>query len=255
MNLIFRLCTIFIPTLLFSCLSMGPAFALDPSEVMVIANMNASQSKGIAVYYMEKRQIPKENLVMLFITDKETCTRESYEKKVIPPIRRALAKNPDIRALLTLFGLPLRIASPGLTPEEQSKVNRVMAQKKKLENQLKGQKNSTRQKTDAELKRLNKRLAQLRQQTDKVASFDSELMLVKKKEYRLNMWLQNPYFLGWGGKKHPSRNPKFSWSAAWTGPHPVLSNGSLTTVWKRKKRGWPGTPILMPDGKNQKTKR
>jgi hypothetical protein len=83
------------------------AWALDPSEVLVIANLNAAKSRGLASYYMEQRNIPGQNLVLLWITDRETCTREEYETKAIPPIRRFLEKNPHIRAMVTLFGVPL----------------------------------------------------------------------------------------------------------------------------------------------------
>jgi hypothetical protein len=55
-----------------------PAMALEPSEILVIANKNASESLGLARYYMEQRKIPKKNLLTLWLTDKETCTREVY---------------------------------------------------------------------------------------------------------------------------------------------------------------------------------
>ena len=35
------------------------ASALKPEEVLVVANLNAAKSKGLAKYYMELRQIPK----------------------------------------------------------------------------------------------------------------------------------------------------------------------------------------------------
>lgn len=47
------------------------------------------------------------------------------------------------------------------------------------------------------LNRTNKRIKDLRTSTDKTASLDSELMLVKKEEYSLNFWLPNPFFLPW----------------------------------------------------------
>lgn len=84
-------------------------WALAPKEVLVIANKNAAKSQGLAAYYMKKRGIPPENLVLLWITDKETCTRQDYEKKVIPPVRRFLDTHPEIRALVTLYGVPLKI--------------------------------------------------------------------------------------------------------------------------------------------------
>jgi len=175
--------------------------ALEPYEVMVIANMNAAGSKGLAAYYMEKRQIPKDNLVLLFVTDKETCSREVYEKKVIPPVRRALEENSNIRALVTVYGVPLRIASPGFTRDEKSKIDRLDIQKKKLAEELKNDPGDEPDKKKKDISKINKRITQMKRAADKVASFDSELMLVKKKEYNLNFWIPNPFFIGWRNQK------------------------------------------------------
>lgn len=92
------------------------ATALTPDEVLVVANRNAAKSPGLASFYMKQRGIPEENLVLVWVTDQETCTREDYAKKVAPPVRRFLASHPHIRALVTIYGLPLRIAPlPGDT--------------------------------------------------------------------------------------------------------------------------------------------
>jgi len=128
------------------------AWALAPKEVLVIANKNAAKSQGLATYYMDKRGIPPENLVVLWITDKETCSRQDYEKKVIPPVRRFLDTHPKIRALVTLYGVPLKI-----------------------------QDSSTKK-------------------GDRSAAFDSELTLVTHKNYGLNNWQPNPFYLGFKNK-------------------------------------------------------
>ncbi len=106
------------------------AFALDPNEVLVIANLNAAKSKGLADYYMEKRQIPEKNLVSLFMTNRETCSREDYTKKAVPPIRRFLDQNKHIRVIVTMFGVPLRISSPGKTLAEKTKIKEFETKKK-----------------------------------------------------------------------------------------------------------------------------
>ncbi|WP_300462980.1 TIGR03790 family protein [Desulfobacula sp.] len=180
------------------------AFALDPKEVLVIANLNAAKSKGLALYYMEKRQIPKKNLVLVFMTDKETCTRDEYERKALPPIRRFLHQNTDIRALVTLFGVPLKISSPGKTPGEQAELQQMELKKKTMEDQL----NDTsftdataRREKQKELSALKKNRAEFLRKIDKLASFDSELSLIKKDPYDLNMWLPNPYYLGFKNQK------------------------------------------------------
>ena len=180
--------------------SVMPALALSPDEVLVIANRNAAKSSGLAAWYMEQRQIPKENLLLVFIADKETCSRDAYLKKIVPPVRRALEKNRKINAIVTMYGLPLRISSPGMTKEEQARMDRLAVQKKKFDalKEKNGQMTEEQKKT---LSQVNKKIKQLKASTDKTASFDSELMLVKKDEYTLNFWLPNPFFLPWRSQK------------------------------------------------------
>lgn len=164
-----------------------------------MANQNASKSKGLAKYYMAKRGIPEKNLVLLFITDKETCTREDYEKKVVPPIRRFLNDNGHIRAMVILFGVPLRISAPENTREEKERLMALETRKKALEHQLSDDAPSDpeiKQEKQNALSMLKKELSRFRKNLDKTAALDSELTLVKKDNYDLNMWIPNPYYLG-----------------------------------------------------------
>jgi len=181
-----------------------PAQALEPEEVLVIANANAAKSKGLARYYMKKRQVPGKNLVLLFMTDKETCSREEYEKKAIPPIRRFLDENTGIRAIVTVFGVPLRISGPEKDQVEASTVSELETRKRVLEEELtreKNMENGLRQKKNNELSAVKTELEDYLKSVDKVAAFDSELALVKKDGYELNMWLPNPYYLGFRDQK------------------------------------------------------
>ncbi|HGY12456.1 MAG TPA: TIGR03790 family protein [Desulfobacterales bacterium] len=180
------------------------AFALDPNEVLVIANLNAAKSKGLAAYYMEKRQIPEKNLVSLFMTNRETCSREDYTQKAVPPIRRFLDQNKHIRVIVTMFGVPLRISSPGKTLAEKTKIKGFETKKKALKDQLDSGELidlKIRKEKQDELSKLKKTLSNYIKKIDKVASFDSELALIKKETYELNMWLPNPYYLGFRNEK------------------------------------------------------
>ncbi len=175
------------------------ASALKPEEVLVVANLNAAKSKGLARYYMKLRQVPKKNLVLLFMTDKETCTRDEYSEKAIPPIRRFLDKNNHIRAIVTIFGVPLRISSPGRTKSEETKLDQFEKERQKIENQLFQDETIDKQPIKGEsekLSKIKKTISDYKKTIDKVASFDSELSLVKKEHYDLNMWLPNPYYIG-----------------------------------------------------------
>jgi len=196
---IFTVCSVgFVPSV---------ASALTPEEVLVVANRNAAKSKGLAVYYMAKRRIPKENLVLLFVTDQEHCSRETYEKKVKPPVLRALDTNPDIRAIVTMYGVPLKITSPGHTSEEQTQLDGLESEKMLLEELLSeddvdAQDQEIVRQREQKLSRLKKTISSRVRQLDKTASFDSELMLVKATAYPLNMWVPNPYYLGFADRKH-----------------------------------------------------
>ncbi|HKJ99704.1 MAG TPA: TIGR03790 family protein [Desulfotignum sp.] len=193
-------------TVFCGCFAVSGASALTPEEVLVVANRNAAKSKGLAVYYMAKRGIPEKNLVLLFVTDKEQCSRETYETKVIPPVLRALDANPGIRAIVTMYGVPLKITSPGHTNEEKTQLDRLESEKAQLEELLSeddpgaADQEITR-KRKQKLTRLKKRISSRVRQLDKTASFDSELMLVKAKAYPLNMWVPNPYYLGFANRK------------------------------------------------------
>lgn len=207
MNKFFFLPCIF--TVFFVWFALAGASALTPEEVLVVANMNAAKSKGLAAYYMKKRQIPPENLVLLFMTDKEQCSREEYEQKVVPPVRRALAANPDLRAIVTIFGVPLKIASPGHSQEEQAQLDRMTLEKEQLKDQLSAAetKNSDPdfiQQKKQQLSKLEQKITRHIRQLDKGASLDSELMLVKKEDYPLNMWVPNPYYLGFADRNKMS---------------------------------------------------
>lgn len=187
---------------LFALLSFSvmPVLALSPDEVLVIANRNAAKSYGLAIWYMKKRQIPKENLLLVFITDKESCSRYSYLKKIVPPVRRALKKKRKLNAIVTMYGLPLRISSSGMTKSEQDRMDRLAVQKEKFDALKKKNEQLTEGQKKA-LGQINRKIKQLKITTDKMASFDSELMLVKKDNYEINLWQPNPFFLPWRSQK------------------------------------------------------
>ena len=93
-----------------------PCYALEPSEILVVANMNASSSIGLAGYYMQRRGIPEANLVRLWVTDQESCSRTEYEKKVLGPVRKFISEHPSkrrIRCLVTVLRYAFEGAAAG----------------------------------------------------------------------------------------------------------------------------------------------
>ena len=102
-----------------------PAQALKPEEILVVANRNARHSIRLAKYYMQKRGIPDENLVKLWVTDKEVCSRENYERKIAKRIKKKLLsyKSPQRpRCLALIYGVPLKVAPVPLTHAEKAEL-------------------------------------------------------------------------------------------------------------------------------------
>jgi uncharacterized protein (TIGR03790 family) len=231
---------IFVTSFALSSFSGIPALALSPDEVLVVGNRNAAKSIGLATWYMEKRKIPKENLLQVFVTDKETCSRETYLKKIIPPVRRALAKNQKISAIVTMYGLPLRIASPGMTKDEQARMDQLTAQKKKFD----ALKEKNGQLTEDQKKTLNRKIRKIKQfktSTDKTASLDSELMLVKKERYKTNFWLPNPFFLPWRSQKTTIDKSEVIMVSRLDGPDAILVKRIVNDSIEAETKGLSGT--------------
>ena len=80
-------CSLFLIIVGTICFMTAPCTALEPEEILVVANRNATRSVGLAKYYMKRRGIPKGNLIMLWVTDKEHCSRMDYDKKIAAPVK------------------------------------------------------------------------------------------------------------------------------------------------------------------------
>lgn len=94
-----------------------PAAALVAGEgkrVLVIANAADPASVRLARYYLAKRGVPKENLVLLKTTTSEELPQSAFAKEIEAPVKAALArtKNP-VDFLLLIRGVPIRVAEGG----------------------------------------------------------------------------------------------------------------------------------------------
>jgi len=115
---------------------------------------------------MERRGIPKSNLVNVYVTDQETFSRLDYVIKIAIPVRNYLKTvdplSKNIRCLVLMYGLPLKIVAPKEDPTNR----------------------------DSTIHH------------DKDASLDSEISLILVKDnYSTDGWIPNPYFLGFQNKK------------------------------------------------------
>jgi uncharacterized protein (TIGR03790 family) len=185
-----------------------PSFsaALEPHEVLVLANKNATGSVGLAQYYMKRRGIPEHNLLMLRVTDSEVCSREDYDKKVVNPVRKYFKrKDPDrrIRCIVTMFGLPLKVSPPETTRQEQKELKKLLKRQDALKKnlaRLTDKKGKESKDIERELKGIGFRISDLKK-TGYGASLDSEIALVLREDYILSKWISNPYFVEYRGRE------------------------------------------------------
>ncbi|MDJ0623495.1 MAG: TIGR03790 family protein [Desulfocapsaceae bacterium] len=187
-------------TLIFLLVTLKPvsADALEPNEIMVLANGKVAKSIELARYYMKRRAIPEENLLILKTTDSESFARDDYLKDVAGPIKEFLHlhANRHLRCIVILYGLPLKISSSGKTEEEEKGIATLRLEEKALESKLAKAAEIDQKAVEDQLKKVKTKIQSLQLLSDRAASLDSELALVKKGEYEIGLWLLNPLFAG-----------------------------------------------------------
>ena len=103
--------------------AVSSAFAeLTADHVAILANRNSSDSLAVARYYATRRGIPLERIVQLDLPARETMSRQAYEERLVHPVRVMLEANgltATIRALVTTYGMPLRVEAPQSNESER----------------------------------------------------------------------------------------------------------------------------------------
>jgi len=182
------------------CYRMG--LALEPDEILVIANSDVTASVRIAQYYCARRNVPRNNLLALPLGKKltETISRGDYDRKLAEPIRRKLSTlefSWKIRCLLTTYSVPIKVGKRGPLKNQEDKLKRL---KKSLEQRKKeigqSEKNGSAKSTKRG-RNVDPKLAQLQSEIDRItgketnASVDSELSMVLFGDYELYRWQPN----------------------------------------------------------------
>jgi uncharacterized protein (TIGR03790 family) len=222
-----------------------PCMALEPNEIIVIANINVADSVALAQFYIEKRNIPKANLLQLTISEREACTREEYNRKVVQTVRKYLEKKKStnhIRCLVTMYGLPLKISGSKLTPHEKNQVEDLRKKRKLIKERLKkseGQKDDHLKTIKKELKSINDQLSILTKASERSA-FDSELALVLEKNYPISGWIPNPYFIGFRDEKNLINKENVLMVSRLDGPSVSTVKRIIQDSIKAEKKGLEG---------------
>jgi len=114
-------------TLLIGLFLLAPwrpqAFALSPSDLIVVYNLNMKQSKAVATYYAKKRSVPLSNLIGADVSPLETMDRSDFEKGLVPQVQamvkqsRNAGKDP---AILLVYGIPLMVKASRNTKSDKA---------------------------------------------------------------------------------------------------------------------------------------
>jgi len=99
------------------------AYALAPSDLILVYNRKLPESKVVADYYAGKRQVPPANIVAVEVSTSEQMSRKDFDKGLLPPVRRAaeqLKARGGTPAVLLVYGIPLLVNAPAETASDKA---------------------------------------------------------------------------------------------------------------------------------------
>ena len=189
---------------LFVLLGCCGVSALEPDEILVIANRQISASEQIAEYYCEKRKIPTKNIIYLALgyEPREGISRDDYERSLALPIRRELQRRfpGEIRCLVTTYGIPVTAGTQGPLPGMGGKLKelqRLLSKEKQRLEQVKKDLATDPGQVSVQTKQINQKINQMQLEIGRIsgketnASVDSELSMLLFQSYNLYRWQPN----------------------------------------------------------------
>jgi uncharacterized protein (TIGR03790 family) len=189
-----------------ACMPWDRSLALEPKQILVVANGQVPDSVALSRYYMKKRHIPEDLLLILNVADKERISRKEYQEDVAAPVRNYLRDKDPFRftqCLLTMYGLPLKVAAPESAADRKTRLKELKNRKDELKAEIKlkeGREPARTEALQAELDDVQKKITTWRK-ADQGSSLDSEIALVLAGDYPLEGWIPNPYYVGYRKRK------------------------------------------------------
>jgi uncharacterized protein (TIGR03790 family) len=109
--------------LVLAALALVPtgARALSARDLIIVFNRNLPESREVAIYYAEKRQVPADHLVGVEVSTSEDMSREDFDRKLVPPVKarvESLKAQGQSPAILLVYGIPLRVGPVAPTKED-----------------------------------------------------------------------------------------------------------------------------------------
>lgn len=88
--------------------------AEEAKSVLLVINKSSTDSVEIGAYYRLKRQIPKENVLMISVSRTENVSRSEYLTGIEKPIKEAIKNSKNkINYIVLTKGIPIRLENNG----------------------------------------------------------------------------------------------------------------------------------------------
>jgi uncharacterized protein (TIGR03790 family) len=225
---------------------VSSALALEAGEVLVVVNAAVPAGTELASYYMKQRGIPGENIVQVWLTDDETVSRKQYDEKIAAPVLKALKTlepRRGIRCLLLMYGMPLRVAAPEITPDEEKLIPALEQRRKETRHQIEALPVAAKEEKERmakDLAAIDADIARARK-ADQSASVDSEIALVEAGSYPIAGWVPNPLFMGNPKKELAIGKSRVLMVSRLDGPSEKIVRRMIDDAMAAEKQGLSGT--------------
>ncbi len=229
-------------------LGTSSAWALEPNNILVVANGQMRDSVDLADAYCRLRSVPTENMVVLSLGSRpyDTIERSSYDRLIADPIRNNIQfrkRKGQIRCLLTTYGVPFRVGRRGVLDGMQAQLDALqqMAEKERALCKEKGLE------TSPQLTQLTAAMDRIRgKETD--ASLDSELSMLLFDTYEL--YQGQPNLLRDTSLEFDSRTLMV---CRLDGPGAAIARGLIDKSLAAEKAGLKGTVYVDSQGRFDQT--
>ncbi|MFO0796795.1 MAG: TIGR03790 family protein [Gemmataceae bacterium] len=229
-------------------LTAAPVYAVEPADVVVVANKTVPESVRVAEHYLAKRKVPAANLVLLDLPAGEDISRADYDSRLAGPLRKALADRKDaVKVILTVYGVPLRVGRQEPGADEKAALAKLApeldAARKAVEAMEKDKADAkdvaaARDKRDA-LDRRRRALSH----DESHAAVDSELMLLWWDRYPLDRWVPNPLYFQ-GSERYRTASPPAVMTCRLDGPTAQTATRLVDDALAVEENGLTGRVVI-----------
>ncbi|MFN2353497.1 MAG: TIGR03790 family protein [Desulfopila sp.] len=224
--------------------STTTSWAIAPEELLVVANKRMAGSVDLARLYIERRAIPRDNLLILSLPRAETISRSTYVDSIRLPVRRKIDglrnnRGQRIEAILLIYGVPLKIMPPQPDDEDREQIDSLRRRKNALAHSKDADEAALKQQRrdlDGQLSALLK--------TNQHAAVDSELSLVRAEDYDLEGWIPNPYFPGFRNMEKKYGRDQVMLVSRLDGPDVATVQRMIDDTLETEEEGLSGTGYI-----------